>query len=70
MNFRYPENLMAAREANDSPRYQIASTCEFGPRGYEWPVMVQVGIGLHLQDALTRDKFNGHRYRPRRKLAC
>lgn len=67
MNFRYQENLMAAREANGSSRRQIVPC----PRTQGWLVMIEAGIDLSVHRNSTLDNFNdksNYGYRKRVKL--
>ncbi len=67
MNFRYQENLMAAREANGAPRRQVVPC----PHAQGWLAVVEVGINLNTDRISTLDNFtkSDHGYRKREKLA-
>ncbi|MBI1760499.1 MAG: hypothetical protein HYR56_03595 [Acidobacteria bacterium] len=54
MNFRYQENLMAAREANGSPRRQVVPC--LSAKG--WPAFVEVGIDPNTERISTLANFD------------
>ena len=67
MNFRYQENLMAARQANGSPRRQVVPCLH----ALGWPTVVEVGIYLNTAGISTLDNFDNksdYGYRKREKL--
>lgn len=67
MSFHYQDNLMAAREANSSPRRQIVPC----PRTQGWLAMIEAGIDLSVHRTNTLDNFNdksNYGYRKRVKL--
>ncbi len=71
MNFRYQENLMAARAANGAPRRQVVP-CLYAQG---WPALpslvIEVGLDLNTAGISTLDNFtkSDHGYRKREKLA-